>query len=279
MIWGLAFPVMKAAVSWLGPLEVAFGRLLLGAIGSLGLLPLARGQRADLLRAVRRHALMLLVLSLLVGYGQSFPLTYGMARTPAVIAALIPPVNPIGTMLLAAWHLGERVTRRQWGGVWLAAAGVVLLGFRHGWPTWVDVSGPLILALAPLSWAFYTVFSKPLLRDLAPLQLTALTLVGGLVVVSPWASRGTVGRLVGATPWEWAAIGYLGLLTMSVAYALWYFGLSRIGAAATGATALGIPLVGVAGSWLFLGESLGPVMILAAGLILGGLRLVLGDRG
>jgi O-acetylserine/cysteine efflux transporter len=65
---------------------------------------------------------------------------------------------------------------------------------------------------------------------------------------------------------------------MAVAYALWYVGLSRIGAAATGATALGIPLVGVAGSWLFLGESIGPVVLLAGVLILGGLHLVLGAR-
>ena len=71
---------------------------------------------------------------------------------------------------------------------------------------------------------------------------------------------------------------YLGLLTMAVAHALWYVGLSRIGAAAAGATALGIPLVGVAGSWLFLGESIGPVVFLAGVLILGGLHLVLAAR-
>ena len=279
VIWGLAFPVMKAAVSWLGPLDVAVGRILLGAVGSVGLVGLARGRPGDVARVVRRHAPILVVLSLLVGYGQSFSLTYGIARTPAAIAALIPPLNPICTMLLAAWGLGERVTPRQWGGVWLAAAGVILLGFRHGWPTWSELSGPLILALTPLSWAFYTVLSKPLLRDIAPLQLTALTLMGGLIVVSPWVSVDTVRRLLGATPVEWAAIAYLGLLTMTVGYALWYFGLSRIGAAATGATALGIPLVGVVGSWLFLGESLGTMVLVAAGLMLGGLHLVLGSRG
>lgn len=35
---------------------------------------------------------------------------------------------------------------------------------------------------------------------------------------------------------------------------------------------------GAAGSWLFLGESVGPVVLLAGALILGGVHLVLGAR-
>ncbi len=125
---------------------------------------------------------------------------------------------------------------------------------------------------------FYTVLSKPILAEVRPLQLNAVTLLGGFALLLPWATGEMLARLSGASRAEWAALLYLGLLTMAVAYALWYFGLSRIGAAATGATALGIPLVGVAGSWLLLGESLGPVILVAGILILGGLHLVLGGR-
>ena len=157
-------------------------------------------------------------------------------------------------------------------------APTLLLGFRHGRPTWTELSGPLTLAVAPISWGFYTVLSKPILAELRPLQLNAVTLLGGFLLLVPWASGETLARLRAGTLAEWGAVLYLGLLTMAVAYALWYFGLSRIGAAATGATALGIPLVGVAGSWLLLGESLGVVVLVAGILILGGLHLVLGAR-
>jgi drug/metabolite transporter (DMT)-like permease len=277
VLWGVAFPVMKFAVEHLGPLEVGFARMGFGALGGLGLF-LAGGPPAagGLRPALRRHAGTLLVLSGLVGYAQNFALTFGIARTPATTASLLPPLNPICTVLLAAWLLGERITARQWSGFAVALAGVVLLAFRNGRPTWADLAGPLILAVAPISWGVYTVLSKRVLADIRPLTLTAVTLLGGFGAMLPWASPPVATRLAGGTAAEWAAVLYLGLGSMAVAYALWYVGLSRIGAATTGATALGIPLVGVAASWLFLGEPLGPVVVAAGALILAGLHLVLG---
>lgn len=280
VIWGVSFPVMKFAVGRLGPFDVGLLRLLLGAFGSLGLAALARQRPAGgAIGAGRRHALPLLALSVLVGYGQTFTLTYGLARTEAGVGSLIPLLNPICTMLLAAAFLRERVTRRQWVGLAVAVAGVVALGFRGGLPTWESLLGPAILAVAPVSWAGYTVLSKPLLREIPPMALTAATLVGGLLLVLPWVDAGVAGRLWRATPVEWVALGYLGLVAMALAYGLWYVGLSRIGAGPTGATILGMPLVGVASAWLMLGERLTPVVVLAALLIAGGLHLVLGRRG
>lgn len=280
VLWGVSFPVMKLAVTRLGPFDVAACRIVLGALGSLGLcLADARRCRADFRVGLRRHLGKVLVLSCLVGYGQNFPLTFGIAVTPAVVGSLIPPLNPILTMLLAAWWLGERVGPRQWAGMAVALAGVVLLTLRHGVPTWDSVSGPLLLALAPTSWAVYTVVSKPLLREISPLGLTALTLVGGALLVAPLSGVGALTRVAHAGAGEWAAIFFLGLVAMSVAYGLWYYGLARIGAAATGATVLGIPLVGVASSALLLGEAITSLILLAGGLIVVGLRLVLSRRG
>jgi len=279
LLWGLSFPIMKFAVGRLGPFDVGLFRILFGALGSLGLLALTpRSGGLNLWTAGRRHGMKLLFLSILVGYGQTFTLTYGISLTPATIGSLIPPLNPICTMLLAAWLLGEPVGPRQWLGMALAAVGVVLLGFRDGLPTRGTLVGPLILAVAPISWAVYTVVSKPLLRDIAPMPLTAATLGGGLLVILPWADVDAARRLAGATAAEWAAVLYLGFLAMAVAYGLWYVGLARIGAAATGAMVLGIPLVGVLSAWLFLGERIGLVVVVAGALILGGLQLVLGGR-
>lgn len=279
VIWGLSFPVTKFAVARLGPFDVGVSRMVLGAIGGLGLLALERSAPADFRPFVRRHVPRLVVLFLLVGYGQNFALAYGLAWTPVTVASLVPPLNPILTLLLAGVFLGERIGARRWVGVGLAVTGVMLLGFRNGWPTWADVIGPLVVALAPLSWAFYTVLSKPLLAEVAPLRLNALTLVGGFVVLMPAVDAGVVQRLARATAVEWAAVLYLGFGTVTIAYALWYVGLARVGAASAGATVLAVPLVGVIGSWLFLGETLGPVVVIAALLILGGLRMVLGGHG
>src|SRR5262245_28832342 len=122
---------MKFAVDHLGPLEAGVARMGFGALGGLGLFVAGGAPAGGGLRlALRRHAAPLLVLCGLVGYAQNFALTFGMARTPATTASLLPPLNPICTVLLAAWLLGERVTARQWWGFAVALAGVALLAFR-----------------------------------------------------------------------------------------------------------------------------------------------------
>jgi drug/metabolite transporter (DMT)-like permease len=279
VVWGLSFPVLKVAVARLGPLDVGVLRVVLGALGSVALWLCDRRGRRSLGALLRRHPGKVLLLSCLVGCGQNFSLTYGILHTPATVASLIPPLNPIATMLLAAWVLGERIVRRQWVGMGLAVAGVVALALRHGAPTWETVAGPLVLALAPTSWAVYTVVSKPLLAEVTPMTLTAVTLVGGALLTLPLAGRLAVGRLAAATALEWGAVLYLGFVAMALAYALWYVGLARVGAGASGATVLGMPLVGVASSALLLDERLGPATVLAGALIVGGLHLVLARRG
>jgi drug/metabolite transporter (DMT)-like permease len=118
-----------------------------------------------------------------------------------------------------------------------------------------------------------------MLREISPARLTALTLVGGAALVVPLGGGASLARAASMTAPQWAAILFLGLVSMSVAYGLWYAGLARIGAAATGATVLGIPLVGATSSWAFLGEPIGPLLLLAGALIVAGLRLVLPRRG
>ena len=279
LIWGLSFPVMRYAVVALGPFDVGLARLGLAAVASLGFLALPAGPgRPSLREGCRRHPGGLLILSAMVGYGQTFTMSYGLAMTPATVGALIPPLNPIATMLLAAWLLDEPISNRQWAGLGLAVAGVLTLALRDGTPTWSSLAGPAVMALAPLSWAFYTVLSKPVLADIAPLHLTALTLGGGFLGLLPLARLDLGQRLLSAQPREQAAILFLGLIAMTLCYVLWYVGLARVGAASTGATILGIPLVGVISSWFFLGEPLSLGIGLAAVLIVGGLALVLGGR-
>src|SRR5918997_350029 len=62
--------------------------------------------------------------------------------------------------------LGQALTRRQAGGVALAMAGllvVMLFGAPGARFSVANVLGVLLMSCAPLTWAFYTVLSKPLL--------------------------------------------------------------------------------------------------------------------
>ena len=68
----------------------------------------------------------------------------------------------------------------------------------------------------------------------------------------------------------WASILYLAVFGTVLAFVLFYEGVSRIGASRATAFALLVPIFGVLGSVLVLGESIG------AGTIVGGLAILAG---
>jgi drug/metabolite transporter (DMT)-like permease len=273
-IWGLTFPLMKFAIARFEPQHVAVYRVTFACLGGIVLLPTVAWGRWRW--PARSDLGFLVLLGLLVGWGQGVAFTYGLAWTPATTAALIVPLNPIFTTLLASWWLEERVTALQWLGVGLAALGMVVLVLRRDAGVEAgQAAGPLVMALAPLSWAVFTVVSKPLLLRYHPPVLTTYTTALGALSILPMARPATLGRLIDATWTDLGAVVYVGAIALAGGFYLWYIGLSRLGAARAGSFALLVPLFGVLGGVLFLGEPIGWPLLAGGGLILGGMRLVL----
>ncbi len=277
VIWGLTFPLMKIAIARFEPQHVAVYRLVFACVGSIVLLPAVVWGRWRW--PVRSDLGFLVLLGVLVGWGQGVAFTYGLAWTPVTTAALIVPLNPIFTVLLASWWLQERVTALQWLGVGLAAMGMVVLVLRRGGGMeGGHVAGPLIMALAPLSWAIFTVVSKPLLLRYHPPVLTTYTTVLGALSVLPMARPATLGGLIDSTWTEFGVVVYVGAVALAGGFYLWYVGLARLGAARAASFALLVPLFGVLGGVLFLGEPIGWPLLAGGGLILTGMRLVLAPQ-
>jgi drug/metabolite transporter (DMT)-like permease len=277
VIWGLTFPLMKFAIARFEPQHVAVYRVAFACLGGIVLLPTVVWGRWRW--PARSDLGFLVLLGILVGWGQGVAFTYGLAWTPVTTAALIIPLNPIFTALLASWWLKERVTALQWLGVGLAAMGMVVLVLRRGGGVeGGHVAGPLIMALAPLSWAVFTVVSKPLLLRYHPPVLTTYTTALGALSVLPIVQPATLGRLIDSTWTEFGVVVYVGAVALGGGFYLWYLGLSRLGAARAGSFALLVPLFGVLGGVLFLGEPVGWALLAGGGLILAGMRLVLAPQ-
>lgn len=78
---------------------------------------------------------------------------------PVGLSALIPGLQPILTSILASRFLGERVTRLQWGGLFLGLAGVLLI--LHGRTMSGDAGwGWLASAISLLSITVGTLYQK-----------------------------------------------------------------------------------------------------------------------
>ncbi|HSJ05311.1 MAG TPA: DMT family transporter [Longimicrobiales bacterium] len=273
VIWGVNFPIAKAALAELSPLAFNALRFPLAAATVLVALQYRSGFRLPE-RDDRLRILGLGILGNLV-YQQFF--IFGLDNTRAGNASILLAGTPILTALLSAAAGHERVTARVWAGVvatFFGIALVVLLGGGHA-DGGATLLGDALMVAASLAWAFYTVGSRDLVARYGAIQFTAWTLCIGAAALFfmglPSVLRTDLGAISAAA---WVGVVYAGALSIGVAYLIWYYGVERIGNTRTATYSNLVPVVALAAAWLRLGEVPLPGQVLGAAVIIGGITLV-----
>ena len=126
------------------------------------------------------------VLGVLGGAGNQLLILLGLTRTTAINAAILIPMIPIFTVLFG-WMLRlDRPTGLKWGGVAVAAAGVVYLIGPDRVSLASDVALGNILVLAGMAFnALAFLLSKDLLERYPPVTVAFCLTLAGLVGVLP----------------------------------------------------------------------------------------------
>jgi drug/metabolite transporter (DMT)-like permease len=254
VIWAVNFSVSKVALQEVRPLAFNAVRFPMAA----ALLYFVLRSRGSRLLPARGDVPRVLALGLLGNLLYQMFFILGLDRTRAGNASLLLASTPILTALLSAGLGHERVRARVWFGVVATFAGILLvvLGGRAQLETGQStLTGDLLMFAASIAWAFYTVGSRPLIERYGALPVTAWTLwVGaiGLVVAGlPQTLR---------TDWQsvslltWVALVYAGLLSIGVAYAIWYYGVEQLGNTKTATYSNVVPVIAMAVAWLWLQE-------------------------
>jgi drug/metabolite transporter (DMT)-like permease len=272
IIWAVNFPFAKVALREFSPLAFNALRFPLAAGALLVILrargPLALPERRDVGRIVLLGALGNLL------YQQFF--IFGLDQTRAGNAALLLASTPLITALLSAKVGHERVNQRVWLGVSCTLIGISLVVFFGHSETGPNASllGPLLLLGASISWAVYTVGSRSLVDRYGALPVTAWTLWVGstllLLVGLPDVLSLDFAAISGRS---WLAVLYAGVLSVGIAYALWYNGVRELGNTRTATYSNLVPAMTLAVAWVWLGEVPTLGQILGAGVIIGGVTL------
>lgn len=254
VIWAVNFSVAKVALEELSPLAFNALRFPLAA----ALLYLIMRSRGPVPMPARAELPSVLALGLLGNMMYQMCFIFGLDRTRAGNASLLLASTPIMTALLSAALGHERVRPRVWLGVVGTFGGILLvvLGGRGvveaGRATLV---GDLIMFGASIAWAFYTVGSRPFVDRYGALPVTAWTLwIGttGLVL----AGFGDILRISWerVSPLTWVAVVYAGVLSIGVAYIIWYYGVEKLGNTRTSTYSNLTPVIALLVAWMWLGE-------------------------
>ncbi|GGO87507.1 transporter [Marinobacterium nitratireducens] len=266
-IWGLAFVAQRVGMDHLGPFGFNAARFALGAVS---LLPLTLVFRA---RAGQARPCGLLRGGLLAGSvlfcGASLQ-QVGLQFTTAGNAGFITGLY-IVLVPLAAWLMGQAVSRGIWAGCVLALGGLYLLSINEA----MQINrGDLLELVGAAFWAAHVLVIGRLAPNLDGLRLSIvqfgvcalLCLVCALLFE---ADSFNIHNLMLA----WEPIAYAGLLSVGVAYTLQVYA-QRHTPAAHAAIIMSLEAVfAVLGGWLLLQETLSLRSLLGCALMLAGMLL------
>lgn len=270
-LWGISFVSIKVAVDAVPPVTVAMIRFALSSFLLLLLLrkrePGVKTARTDWLRLGFAGFLGVTLYYILENMG--------VHLSTASNAALITAVIPIMATALDVLIYRTRLSGLQLAGLLLSLAGTYLAVSANGQVSFdsAHFKGNLWMAGAMITWSVYTLYSKSLgsrysgLRSTACQQLvgTALLIPAALTEYQAWAP---------VAPTVWLHILFLAVCCSAGCYLLYTYALRRLDVASTTLYLNLVPLIGVAGGYVLLGERILPVQLAGGAVILLGIVAV-----
>ena len=256
--FSFTLPFTSIAVAGLSPLFIGCGRAVVAALLAVLVLSIARHRRAaavPLPSAVQWVRLAVVAAGVVVG----FPLltSFALVSVPASHAVVVIGLLPAATAVMAVLRGHERPAAAFWVFAVLGAlAAMAFASLQNGGLGELHESD-LLLFVAVLLCALGYAEGGLLARELGAWQTVswALVLASPLMVVG--AAVGWFQQPPHASPVEWAAFAYLGVVSMFLGFFAWYRGLAIGPIAQVGQVQLIQPVLGILWSALLLHERIG----------------------
>ena len=266
--FSFTIPFTRVAVGGFSPLFIGSGRAIVAAMLAIAALTITR-QRLPLGNQWVRLAV--------VGGGVvvGFPLltSYALTSVPASHGAVVIAVLPAATAVMAVLRGHEHPPTAFWIASGLGA--IAAIGFASaqsggvGDLHSVDLhSADLLLFGAVLAAAIGYAEGGLLARELGAWQTVSWALVVCLPLMAALATISAIEQTPTGTPTQWAAFGYLGVVSMFLGFFAWYRGLANGPMAQVSQVQLVQPVMTIVWAGLLLGEQI------TAATVLGGLVVI-----
>lgn len=267
MVLALAssFPAIAIGLRGFDPLPMAALRLTLAALAGIAILALGAG-----LRPTRREWLLIAAGGLLSGLGFVLGNT-GQLTVSIGAASFLLGMQPLYIALFGVLLFGELFTGRNWLGLALAVAGLVLVSL--GQPGGLRLGAGVVLLIgAAVSGAAAALVQRPLVAAFNPLRTSALIFLAAAVWLSPWLLEG-LAQAARAETGPLLAVLYLAVVPtfagqLGLAYSIRYLGVAR-----AGMLFYLIPVAAMAIAWAGLGQRPEAVTLLGGAALVAGVAL------
>lgn len=276
--WGASFLFIKVIVEEVSPIEVVAGRLFFGMVAVGGFMVVRR------LPLIWSPSLLARVSVMAVGSNilPFWLISWGEQHVDSGTASVLNSTVPIFTAVFAAIFLAEeRFTVGRLLGLVLGFAGIIVLTGNDALRiTDSDVLGQLAVVGAAVCYGAAAVYSRTLLRDNDPVNLSVLQLMIGTVlagaavlVLDGKPAYGSMGLDA------WGSLLGLGLAGTGIAYVVYLWLIEHTGSVRASLVTYIVPIIALFLGWAVLDESLGLNTLGGAALIIFGVATVMRGRG
>ncbi len=267
----LAFPISKYGLEIIEPFAFGFYRFI---ISSLVLLAINRFLNHSV-RIEKKDYWKIWGLGILIIPLNQLAFLYGQSLTSSGHGAILFATTPVWIFLIAQFILREKLIVRRAIGIVIAVIGVIVLMTGGAVELGTEyLYGDLLILLAVLTWAFYTVFGKELVRKYGALRITAYALSSGTLLYLPFGAYfASQLDYAAVSLGGWMTVLYMAIGTSVIAYGLWYWALKYMDASRMAVFHNIQPVVATIVAFFWLGEPLGIEFIVGGVIVLGGVIL------
>jgi len=255
MIWGLTPICGRVLKDCMSPMLITGARFYLVALILFTSIYLIEGKKGLYLS---RHDFLVLLLMGFVGIFLHNSLLFEALRmTPASNAALIESIGPSITSTLAFIIIGERLSKFGWLGIFISCFGAGYIVCKGSLDTLLHFQvnlGEIIVVVCEAMWSFYVVISWKLSKNVNALAVTAWTGLFGAIFCTLAGLIFNELHVYAITKTYIEAFLVLSLLTGVVAFVLWNFAITKVGASKGGTFVYLIPVFGAVFGVVLLGE-------------------------
>lgn len=271
IFWGLSFIWSTQVFNYLNPTTTIFFRLIISTI-FLGSLLLLFG----MFETIEKKDLKLFALAALFEPFLYFIFeSYGLLNASPVVSSAVIATIPLFTPIAAFFFLNERLTSWNIVGFIISFFGVIFMLLNKNLELTVSLKGVIFLFSAVIVAVAYSISLRKLTLLYKPLTITFVQNVIGMIYFIPMFFV-----MERVTPSDIMSIGNyivpllsLGVFASSVAYTLWAYAFSKLGAAKANIYSNLIPVFTAIFSCIIIGENISIQKILGILLVIGGLIL------
>ena len=275
VVWGGSVVAQKVALGAFSAVEVSVFR----GLGALGILiPLWWWQKQSKSKWVVRDFWVLTILGVGV-VGNHLLILYGLHYIDAGAAGVIIGASPAITAALSSLILKDIPFSRVWVGCAVSFIGVAFVSGVNASkdPGESPLLGGILVVLALVSWALYTIGSRRVMDHLSPLTVNWTTLFISILIQIPllWTDHKVLSAGIASVSSEgWMALVYVIVFATALGQQAWLYGVSGIGPSRAGVFTNLIPVSSLLLSLVILGESFDFVKLIGIVFVLSGVWLV-----